>query len=250
VSRALAHFRLDDGFRSSPLARLVVDDELVIRAANDAYLAQVQRTEDEILDEPVFEVFPDNPGAEESDGPSAMADSFAKVLRTGRSHHLLVQRYDLLDRTTGDFRERYWVPVNVPVPRADRVVGVEVRVEEVRRPAGPAVRAVHALRDAITGGFLDADQDEAVVTRLAEAIREVDQLTREAGQLREALVSRAAIDQAKGIVMAQHGIGPDEAWDRLVKASNDTNVRVADVAAALVYQVSCGGTVGTPEPTS
>jgi len=36
--------------------------------------------------------------------------------------------------------------------------------------------------------------------------------------------------------MARHGVDPDEAFRLLVRMSNDTNVRLADVARALVYQ--------------
>lgn len=59
----------------------------------------------------------------------------------------------------------------------------------------------------------------------------------EARQLREALTSRATIDQAKGVLMERQGTSPDEAFRALVKLSNESNVRLADVARALVYQV-------------
>lgn len=234
----LSAMREDEGFRTTSGGRLVLDDRLVIRAANAAYLRLVQRAEEELISVPVFEAFPDNPEAAESDGHANMAASFEQVLRRGKPHHLLMQRYDTLDRASGEFQERYWVPVNVPVQRDGRVVGVEVRVDEVRRPTPAAVRAMRALRDALSGGIvLDDDPGEGSIRQLVESIEELDQLAREADQLREALTSRATIDQAKGIVMAQRGLGPDEAWAWLVKVSNDTNVRVADVAAALVYQV-------------
>ena len=67
-------------------------------------------------------------------------------------------------------------------------------------------------------------------------MREHTPAAREIGQLREALVSRARIDQAKGVIMAERHISPDQAFRALVKLSNDANVRLADVAAALVYQ--------------
>jgi AmiR/NasT family two-component response regulator len=49
------------------------------------------------------------------------------------------------------------------------------------------------------------------------------------------------IDQAKGIVMARAGCSADDAFRRMVKMSNDSNVRVAEVASALVYHVENGG---------
>jgi hypothetical protein len=45
------------------------------------------------------------------------------------------------------------------------------------------------------------------------------------------------IEQAKGILMAQHGCGPDEAFDLLRRASQRFNVPVRVLAARLVYGV-------------
>ncbi len=55
-------------------------------------------------------------------------------------------------------------------------------------------------------------------------------------QLREALTSRATIDQAKGILMERDGLGPEQASRVLTRLSNESNVRLTDVARALVYQ--------------
>jgi PAS domain S-box-containing protein len=53
-------------------------------------------------------------------------------------------------------------------------------------------------------------------------------------QLREAIVSRAPIDQAKGILMAVHQISSDAAFELLRTQSQHTNVRLRDVAARFV----------------
>ena len=53
-------------------------------------------------------------------------------------------------------------------------------------------------------------------------------------QLREAIVSRAPIDQAKGILMAVHQISSDAAFDMLRLQSQHTNVKLRDVAAQFV----------------
>lgn len=53
-------------------------------------------------------------------------------------------------------------------------------------------------------------------------------------QLREALESRDVIGQAKGLLMARHGLGADEAFALLVRRARDTNTRLRDVAAGLV----------------
>lgn len=55
-----------------------------------------------------------------------------------------------------------------------------------------------------------------------------------AEQLQTALESRDTIGQAKGLLMARHRIGADEAMDLLRETSQRTNVKLRDVAARLV----------------
>lgn len=59
--------------------------------------------------------------------------------------------------------------------------------------------------------------------------------------LRKALVSRATIDQAIGILMAQRGIGSGEAFQILVRASQNYNVRLAEIAKRIVASTSSSG---------
>jgi hypothetical protein len=59
-------------------------------------------------------------------------------------------------------------------------------------------------------------------------------LTEENQQLREALQTRCVIEQAKGVLMAQRRCGPQEAFDVLVTLSQDTNVKLRDVARAFL----------------
>ncbi|WP_329245858.1 ANTAR domain-containing protein [Actinoallomurus sp. NBC_01490] len=42
------------------------------------------------------------------------------------------------------------------------------------------------------------------------------------------------IEQTKGVLMAQHGITADEAFQRLVRRSQDTNTKLRDVARAVL----------------
>ncbi|WP_460458283.1 ANTAR domain-containing protein [Angustibacter peucedani] len=64
-----------------------------------------------------------------------------------------------------------------------------------------------------------------------------EQAVTEAEQLREALLSRAVIDQAKGILMAQHRCDADSAFAILVRRSQDENVKLRTVATSLVRSV-------------
>jgi GAF domain-containing protein len=59
-------------------------------------------------------------------------------------------------------------------------------------------------------------------------------------QLQEALTSRATIDQAKGILMGQHGVGADEAFELLRRQSQRENRKLRELAQELVDR-SAGG---------
>ncbi len=64
-----------------------------------------------------------------------------------------------------------------------------------------------------------------------------------AQQMQAAMDSRAVIEQAKGILMARRRCSADEAFALLSKASQDTNRKLRDVAAALVAGVGSRGGV-------
>jgi GAF domain-containing protein len=59
-----------------------------------------------------------------------------------------------------------------------------------------------------------------------------------ADQMRHALESRAAIEQAKGVLMAQRGIGPEDAFTALVELSQRANRKLREVALGLVEQAA------------
>jgi hypothetical protein len=94
---------------------------------------------------------------------------------------------------------------------------------------------VHA-DDQLRGVTLHADRDSTEDEELTSALRAYHEAQAEVRQLRRALRTRPTIDQAKGIIMADRRCTPTEAFDVLKKLSMDTNVPLADVAAALVYQ--------------
>jgi hypothetical protein len=70
--------------------------------------------------------------------------------------------------------------------------------------------------------------------RECDALRaEGEALRAECDGLREAMRSRAVIEQAKGVLMARHGIDADTAFERLRAQSQRRNVRLATLAAAI-----------------
>ena len=65
-----------------------------------------------------------------------------------------------------------------------------------------------------------------------------------AEQLRAAMASRATIEQAKGILMAQSGLSPEEAFVLLVRASQRENRKLRDIAADLVARAQVPRSAG------
>ncbi|MGA8114218.1 MAG: SpoIIE family protein phosphatase [Actinocatenispora sp.] len=60
--------------------------------------------------------------------------------------------------------------------------------------------------------------------------------------MRRAMRNRAIIEQAKGVLVERLRVSPDDAFDQLVRLSQRSNIKLAEVAAALV-----GATAPTPE---
>ena len=58
--------------------------------------------------------------------------------------------------------------------------------------------------------------------------------TQLAEQMREAMASRAVIEQAKGVLVAERRCSPEEAFEILVRLSQNSNRKLRDVAAALL----------------
>ncbi|SFB07605.1 ANTAR domain-containing protein [Cellulomonas marina] len=118
--------------------------------------------------------------------------------------------------------------------------------------AAPAVLSAPVLDEGVVvggvnvyGGAVGAFGDEhaAVVVTLAAAVASAVAHAQAladghalADQLRQALVSRAVIDQAKGIVVAHRGGTPYEAFAFLSALSQHRNVKLRDLARDLVEQ--------------
>ena len=69
---------------------------------------------------------------------------------------------------------------------------------------------------------------------------DLDDCQEEVDDLKAALESRPAIDQAKGILVARHGCTPDEAFEMLAAASQRDNRKVRDLAADIVSSEQVG----------
>ena len=88
---------------------------------------------------------------------------------------------------------------------------------------------------------VDAEILDLLTTAVSRAIGDFARFKSErevAESIQRALEHRAPIEQAKGMLMAIHGINADEAFDLLRKQSQETNVRLRTVAANFVEQLS------------
>ncbi len=72
---------------------------------------------------------------------------------------------------------------------------------------------------------------------------EAEELRVEVVQLKRAMVTRADIDLARGVLMASYGLSPEDAWSVLVDVSQHTNTKLHQLAEDLVVSVK-----GAPLP--
>ena len=76
---------------------------------------------------------------------------------------------------------------------------------------------------------------------IAAILHELDlreELASLAEDMKAALASRATIDQAKGVILADKRCGPDEAFQYLVELSSTSHMKLRDLAATIVAQTS------------
>ncbi len=112
-------------------------------------------------------------------------------------------------------------PVVDPAGAVDALEGVLVEVPPEPRPPAPRPGAAGT----------EDDRVQALETEVA--------------QLRTAMSSRAAIEQAKGILMLLTSCGEQVAFDLLAHISSNSHRKVRDVAVAIVE--SAAGHAGLPE---
>ena len=124
---------------------------------------------------------------------------------------------------------------------------------EVREDGMRALMAVPLLSDDECVGALnlyawhedafddfDAELVHLAAARAADAVVAVTKLdgaNRLAGQLEQAMASRAVIEQAKGVIMSMQGVEEHEAFQLLRKLSQDENVKVRVLAERVVQSV-------------
>ncbi|HET8602329.1 MAG TPA: ANTAR domain-containing protein, partial [Marmoricola sp.] len=204
------------------------------------YTTVTGRDLDELLCVDLFDAFPDNPGVPEVQPTRRLAEAVEEVFRSGRVQHLPPMRYDIPDRRRrGRFVVKRWFISCTPVVDADGVIGAGVRGQDLTLVDDDIVEVLSRYRDLLAcadpGTPLSRERLDTLHGYL-ELVESHARLAAEVTGLREALRSRPVIEQAKGMIMGERGCTADEAFAVLKQLSMDTNVRLADVAAAIVYQ--------------
>jgi len=119
-------------FESVPGSYLILKPDLTIVGASEAYLTASMTKRDEIVGRHLFDVFPDNPDDPAADGVRNLHESLKRVLKTGVSDTMAIQKYDVRNPETGKFEVHYWSPVNSPVFSKEKKIEFIIhRVEEV-----------------------------------------------------------------------------------------------------------------------
>jgi serine phosphatase RsbU (regulator of sigma subunit) len=120
-------------FAATPSPCLVLTHDLVIKDVNQAYLEVTGRERDELIGRCLEDVFPVNPCDPDADGMRNLRASVERALRTGERDVMAPQKYDIPAPGNPEvFEERYWSPINTPVPGPDGQPALLLhRVEDV-----------------------------------------------------------------------------------------------------------------------
>ncbi|MEU4236866.1 ATP-binding protein [Actinoplanes sp. NPDC026619] len=118
-------------FAALPTPVLVMDPDLVIVDANEAYLAATMTSRESIVGRPVFDVFPDKG---EDEPRARLRESLRRVVRERVVDTAPIQKYAVArpESAGGGMETRYWAPVNAPVlGPGGELLWVINRVEDV-----------------------------------------------------------------------------------------------------------------------
>ena len=139
-------------FEAMPFACLIIESEspehYIILDVNQAYLDLTGTTKEDLLQKDIKEAFPSNPH-QETYGLDTIKKSFQKVLTGGEKHIVRNLRYDIREKKTGLFAERYFTSQNIPLKNSHG------RVEYI----------LHTTRE-VTSEVLQAKREKDMKTEL------------------------------------------------------------------------------------
>lgn len=135
---------------------------------------------------------------------------------------------DELILRTDDFRtEDRWPLYSAAAVEHGVLSGLSIKLYTAERTAG-ALNMFGSKPRAF-----DAE-DETIATVLAAHAAAAILASREGEQLKSAMANRDRIGQAKGIIMERYGVDEIRAFEMLKQLSQDSNVKLADVAQRVI----------------
>ncbi|WAP53667.1 PP2C family protein-serine/threonine phosphatase [Streptomyces sp. S465] len=226
-------------FAVTPSPYLLLSPDLVIVAANEAYLRATGRTREELIGRYLFAVHPDNPADPHADGVRNLDASLQRVLQSKRPDTMAVQKYDIpVSGRPGVFRAKWWSPINTPVLGPDgEVRWIIHRVEDMTefvltRPSRPRPEDPGGEREAMEAELYTRMRE---LQRLNEELREAhDRERRTALTLQEAMLHSPDLAEHREIAVrympAARSLNICGDWYDVVDLSKDTyTVAVGDV---------------------
>ncbi|MGR6974951.1 SpoIIE family protein phosphatase [Streptomyces cynarae] len=131
-------------FAALPSPCLMLGTDLVIADANWAFCEVTGRTRAELVGQYLFDAFPDNPADPEADGVVTLKASLHRVLSSGQTDHMALQKYDIpVPGNPEVFKERWWTAINVPVLGPDGKVAWIIHRSEDMTDVVRARRTAH-----------------------------------------------------------------------------------------------------------
>ena len=206
-------------FESAPGLYLVLNPDLTIVAASDAYLRATMTRRDDILGRGLFEVFPDNPDDPAATGVRNLRASLGRVLKRRTPDAMAVQKYDIRRPASegGGFEERHWSPVNSPIVGADaKITYIIHRVEDVTEFVRLKERGIEQRRRT-RRLRTRAEQMESEVFLRAQEIQEANRQLRKANQaLKAQIARRTRAEQALRQTQQHTRLIVDTAYDAFI----------------------------------
>ncbi|HEY0782428.1 MAG TPA: PAS domain-containing protein, partial [Thermoanaerobaculia bacterium] len=155
----------------------------------------------EILDRPLFEVFPDNPDDPRATGVTTLRSSLERVLRQRVPDAMAVQKYDIR-RPDGTFEERHWSPLNSPVLGEDgEVAAIIHRVNDVTEFVRLQQQTTEREREA-SALKVQAEKMEAEIYQRAQQLQQANVQLREQNEKLRQMASELAV--ARELRRSQH----------------------------------------------
>lgn len=107
----------DDIFAVLPANYLLLapnPPDFTIITCSNSYLSVTGMEKSDLIGRNLFDVFPDNPNDKDISGVERLSQSLLKVIETKTTDVMSLTHYDVPGKT-GDFMEKFWNPVNIPV---------------------------------------------------------------------------------------------------------------------------------------